>query len=125
MPIDPAVVTAICQIPRDFRRGDSSPIQLVARSGYEAVKDTLSVAELRDHLERDPALVLDWVVWSEDKRATEGWYFSPSGDGAHVGYVGLEEPASYFSPLAEACAQFVYREVASIHSHDRHRDRTT
>lgn len=122
---DPGIVAAICTVPRDVRAGAGSPVHLVHRSGYRAVRDTITAAEIRQQLSNDPSLIDEWENWSLDKRTSEGWYLLLYGAGGRVGYLGRIDPEVFFPSRSEACAEFILREIASIDSHDRHRDRTT
>jgi hypothetical protein len=119
---DSATVARICSIPRDFRAGLGSAAQLVALSGYRGVRDMLTAAELVDYLQTPPTLVEDWHIWSQDKRTSDGWCLSFHSAGGSIGYVGRTDPEVQFPSHAEACAQFIVRELASIDSHDPHRD---
>jgi hypothetical protein len=119
------IVAAICAIPRAFRRGDRSPVDLVAASGYRDVRDTLNDSQIRAQLARDPSLIEDWALWSQNKRTSDGWYFTLHGAGGSVGCVGSADPEHLYPSSAEACAQFILREVAGIDSHNTNRDRTT
>jgi hypothetical protein len=123
--IDSLVLAKICSIPQDFRGGSLSPRQLVADSGYRDVRSTLTVGELAEYLGARPALIDDWYIWSQDKRTSEGWYLSLWSAGGCIGYVGRRDPELQFPSRAEACAQFIVRELATIDSHDPDRDRTT
>lgn len=111
MALDPSIIAALCQLPRSYRAGVHSLRDLVAASGFGTIRDSITSQDLRPFLERHADLIDDWIRWSEDKRTREGWYISPAGNGAHVGYVGESEPARYIAPLAEACAQFILHEV--------------
>ena len=124
MPSDSSLVRAICKIPREFRRGNISPRESLERFGYDSAREAVTVAALRSCLEEEPELITEWLHWSEDKRTSDGWFFSVRDDVGEVGYLGRAEPPTKFTPLAEACAQFVHREIESIHSSGRIRDRT-
>ena len=123
--IDPAIVAAICALPRDFHAGAGSPIRLVQQSGYRGVHDAISAADIAQHLIADPSLIDEWQRWSWDKRTSEGWYLQLHGEGGYIGYVGRTDPEVYFSSRTEAVAHFILREIASIDALDSHRDRTT
>ena len=87
------------------------------------MRDTLERSEILEQLTRDPSLVEDWVSWSEDKRTSEGWYFLLRDYGGTVGYLGSSEPDLVFTSSAEACAEFILREVAGIDSRNATRVR--
>ena len=118
MSIDPSIIAAICAIPRLSRESNKSRIELVADSGYPTIRSSLTAADLRVYLNDNPGIVNDWEGWSEDKRTSEGWYLSSSGQGATVGYVGRADSQVYYQSRVEACAQFIVYELGEIASHD-------
>ena len=115
MTADPSTIAALCELPRAFRVGSQSSRELVSASGFAAAQGSIAPHDLRLFLEQHPDLIDEWVRWSEGKRTSEGWYLSPSGEGAYVGYVGRPDPPHYVAPLAEACAHFILHEVTQIH----------
>lgn len=105
------LIAAICRIPADFRRrGDVSRSEILAESGYFADPDALEVATLAAHLADHPELVHDWLVYSEDKRTSKGWYFGQRPSGAfEIGQ--LAGGSETFTDPCMACAAFILREI--------------
>jgi hypothetical protein len=82
-------------------------------------------------LRREPALIDEWQTWSENKR-TDGWGFQGAEKPYRVFNLSIfgRRPNRYtiipekivvndsfdFSDRAEACAEFIVREVQSIAS---------
>jgi hypothetical protein len=109
------IVAKICALPVQFKfRGNVSIVQLVAESGYHTDPDALSVAAVSAHLHENPDLIDAWLMYSEDKRTSSGWYVSQRSTGTfEIGYHPAGERISV-SGRAPACAEFIVREVRSI-----------
>jgi hypothetical protein len=110
------VVVKVCFIPADFhRRGDVSVVYLLEESGYDTVRDAITVPILQQHLQGQPSLIDDWAGYSEDKRCSSGWYFD---DGRYsTGYFSSEAGRSreqVFTERTQACAEFIKHELESI-----------
>jgi hypothetical protein len=110
------VVKSICAMPVDFhRRGDVSVVRLLEESGYEASRDAIGVAEIRQHLEAHPRLISSWAGYSDDQRCSSGWYFDDSR--CSIGYFSSSAGTSreqVFGERSQACAEFIKHEVDSI-----------
>jgi len=119
MPTSPTVqdvVVKVCSIPADFhRRGDVSVVYLLEESGYDAIRDAITVPILQQHLQAQPSLIDDWAGYSEDKRCSSGWYFDDTC--YSTGYFSAEAGQSreqVFAERTQACAEFIKHELASI-----------
>jgi hypothetical protein len=111
---DDDVVDNVLRLPRDLQAGGMSPAALVAASGYAQRPAALTLAALAAEFRRDPALIGDWLSYSESKRVSSGWYLSrASGDRWLVGFY-TTGPEHAFTEAAEACATFVSNEVAAL-----------
>ena len=111
MPSVAEVVTAVCRLPIDFRRGKVSAIALVRRSGYLAAPHEVTAERLADRLATDPDLVDAWLTWSEDNRSTPAWYIESLGKGGfEVGYYDHGRTSQVvFDDRISACAEYVRR----------------
>jgi hypothetical protein len=108
-----SVVSAVCQIPLEYRQPEGLSLQhYVEESGYFAKPEELSVAAVVSLLRQNPELVDQWFFFSEDKRTSDGWYVMDDGDRAVVGQIG--GPKIVFSDRAEACAEFIVREIREV-----------
>ena len=119
MPTPPTVqdvVVKVCSIPADFhRRGDVSVVYLLEESGYDTVRDAITVPILRQHLQAQPSLIDDWAGYSEGKRCSSGWYFDD--DRHSTGHFSSKAGRSHqqvFPDRTEACAEFIKHELESI-----------
>lgn len=105
------MIAAICRIPTDYlRRGDVTLSQLLSESGYFDDPNALDVAPLAAHLADHPELVDDWLVYSEDKRTSQGWYFGKQTSGAFEIWQ-LAGGSKTFNDPYVACADFILREI--------------
>jgi len=109
-----ATLDTICRIPEVFR-GGKSPRSAVRASGYASIRDQVTPADVARHLEQNPAYIDAWELYSLDKRTSGGWYFVREESGWRVGSVSISYPDEYFESVAEACSQFVLREVEAIY----------
>ncbi len=114
MTVGSSIIANVCILPLHFRTGNKSAIQLLNESGYSGDPASLTVERIVQFLEANPALVEAWLSWSQDKRVSEGRYFIETQDGFLVGYYPNGE-RQLFSERKRACAEFVIREVASLH----------
>ena len=108
-------VEDVCRLAWDYRvMRTLSARELLARSGYADRWRSITVGLLADTLRQHPDWVDAWIQWSEDTRASSGWYVSGRGDAAFdVGYYPTVPPVRYGDRI-EACAVFVRCELASI-----------
>lgn len=107
------VIENLCHLPANFQGGGKSPVQLIAESGLAQCESALSVEAISTCLSRHPALVAQWLQWSEDKRVSSGWYFMRKSSKFVVGFSPKGETL-YFTEALPACAEFVIREVRAI-----------
>ena len=79
----------------------------IARSGYCDVRPTIGPGDLLDVLLHEPDLVHQWILYSEDKRTSGGWYVLRTAE------VGRLEPKvlEHFDSLSRAVAEFILREL--------------
>lgn len=100
----------ICNIPRDFRGGKKSPLDLVRESGYYSASADLGTDDIERYLAMHPRIIDDWLGWSEDKRTT-GPYFLRNRHGKFVigSYPGGFE-REYRDPY-RACATYIIEET--------------
>lgn len=109
------VVEKVCSIPTDFhRQGDVSVVYLLEESGYDAVRDGISVPIIQQHLQAHPHLIDDWAGYSCDQRC-DGWYFDDSlFTIGRVSSEGGRSQVQVFGERAGACAEFIKHELESI-----------
>lgn len=110
------VVEKACSIPTDHhRRGDVSVVYLLEESGYDAVRDAITVPIIQQHLQAQPHLIEVWAGYSEDKRCSSGWFFDDSH--SRTGYYSSSAGRSQeqvFSERSLACAEFIKLELESL-----------
>jgi hypothetical protein len=109
----------VIALPRNFASRGSALIEsLLQESGYFAVHDQVTERAIRDALLRNPEAMSEWLEFSENKRASSGWFLRRAGASEyHVGHFPATEnshgPAAY-SEEAAACAAFIKREIEDI-----------
>jgi hypothetical protein len=108
-----------CSLARDYqRRGNASPWQLLQESGYLEKRTAIDVATMRGYFLAHPEGVGEWLLYSDNKRVSSGWYFSEADSAAAyvVGYFPTDpkRPDRRFTEAAEACATFVKSELEQM-----------
>jgi|SRR5579862_6671763 len=108
------VVANICEIPLRFKAGNVSVWILVNESGYRESSKVISVEAVSSYLAEHPHLVKAWLLYSDDKRVSSGWFLAErAADAFEVGHYPKGKTLS-FSDRYRACAEFIIREVGSV-----------
>jgi hypothetical protein len=114
-PIVQDVVQKVCAIPADFnRRGDVSVLYLLEESGYDTVRDAVTVAIIQQHLQAHPNLIDLWAGYSDDKRCSSGWFFDGRYTTGHYSSSAGRSQEQVFTARSQACAEFIKHELESI-----------
>jgi hypothetical protein len=105
-----ARLMAILRISRDTAPGGVgvSIQDALIRTAYVGLRVTFNAIDLRPLIAADPALIEDWLAYSDDKRTSGGWYIRRTGE------IGpLANPGSRFTypSIEEAVAEYVVREL--------------
>lgn len=91
-------------------RGAGLPLhEAIRRSGYEALRGGLNTADLVPLLKAHPDFVEQWLMYSEDKRTSGGFWVT--GNPIEVGSLTATEPPLHFPSVEEAVAAFVVKEI--------------
>jgi len=91
-------------------RGSGLSLEEALRSAkYSEHRSTFEVGDLVSVLESNPELLNQWVLYSEDKRTTGGWYVL--AEKREIGQVNDSKSVRDFSTLEEAVANFVISEL--------------
>jgi hypothetical protein len=116
------ITDAVSMMPQDFRRlGNMSMLGLLRASGYLTCPEAITEELLERAFVAQPERIDAWVLLSEDKRTSEGWYIRPPracyiGATWEVGY-HPNGPRQTFPGAARACAFFVKREAEDLRSY--------
>jgi hypothetical protein len=113
------VVAKVCSIPSDFHtRGDVSVVFLLEESGYDTVRDAVTVPIIEQHLQAHPHLIDVWSCYSCDQRSSSGWFFD---DGrcttGHYSSSAGRSREQVFAERSQACAEFIKLELESWRDH--------
>jgi len=112
-----ADIARIAGLAVEFRKSGKSMQALVRAARYAELRAWLTHPSLASYFAEHPELVDGWERYSEDKRTSEGWYFSRGSRNAEVGYVGQKMPSPAIESFTDpglACATFVLRELDSV-----------
>lgn len=89
-------------------KGAASIAEALAHTGYAAYRSAFDAAHVRALLEAHPALLEQWLAYSEDKRTEKGWYVLRDGE---IGQITRPTAQRSYASIDEAVAQFVVREL--------------
>lgn len=109
------VVGKVCSIPSDQnKRGDVSVVYLLEESGYDSVREAVTVPLIQRHLQAHPHLMDVWADYSADQRCSGGWFFDHrhSTTGYYTSRAG-QSHEQVFSNRSQACAEFIKHELES------------
>ena len=111
-------LNGLVSLPRKFNSvGNMSIYNLLKETGYFEIHDKISVESIRNTLAKSPESVEDWILYSEDKRSSSGWYFKQEDNQRYiVGFLGGKGNSSHdeYSNRLEACAIFIKHEIDNI-----------
>lgn len=111
-------VNKILSIPREFNNlRNTSIYSLLKESGYFETYNQVKEVDIAEALKKQPECITDWLMWSEDKRSSSGWYLKQNEFGKYtVGYFPERKDfkLTEYSDLTEACAVFIKREIEEI-----------
>ncbi len=113
-----SVTRRVCEIPSDFHSGGNQSVYILLRaSGYLKHPHLLTRDSIGRYLREHPERIATWQQYSEDKRASRGWYFTRDASDVEVGYFqarrGFRDVHQYAS-CEEACTEFILKEMADV-----------
>ncbi len=80
----------------------------IARTDYAAYRSSFGVPQVQALLAAHPALLEEWLTYSEDKRTEAGWYVLRDGE---IGQLQNPTAQRSYASTEEAVAQFIVREL--------------
>lgn len=108
-------LAGICDIPNQLdRQNNQSLRQLLKALNINRKDPKISIDEIKDYLEKKSNLIESWLLYSMDKRVSEGWFFIKLEKAKYiVGYLFKNSSKKEFkySDPAHACAVFIYNEL--------------
>jgi hypothetical protein len=111
-------IKGLIYLPSKFNNaGNISIYDLLKETGYLEKYEKVSVEEIRNGLARCAECVEDWIVYSEDKRSSSGWYFKKKDNKRFVvGCIDLNGNSTHneYENGVDACAIFIKHEIDEI-----------
>jgi hypothetical protein len=106
-------VTRISRIPSVWRTGELSVRQLFEPARSALADPAVFHAQVSSQLRKDPKLIEDWRVYSEDRRGGPSPYFVHHDKQTYeVGFFdGDRHEVQTYTDGVEACTDFIYRET--------------
>lgn len=77
----------------------------LSRTRYRELRPSFGELDLLSHLRERPALIKEWLLYSEDKRTDGGWYLLEDGT---IGHVSTRQETR-FPSIEQAVAAYVLR----------------
>jgi hypothetical protein len=110
------IVEVLIGLPRSFNiAGTKSISSLLTESGYCDYHDRISELLIASALSHKPELINEWLAYSEDKRASSGWYIKQDkSDAFIVGDLTAGGRVIEYHDKINACAVFIKQEVETI-----------
>lgn len=111
-------IANIIYLPRNFDSiGNVSVYSLLQNSGYFEMYDLVTEDAIREMLLTQPERMDEWMLFSEGKRVSSGWFIKKGAKGYQIGYFPAnnicDQPINYLDKAA-ACAAFIKREIEDI-----------
>ena len=79
----------------------------IAAARYRELRPSFTPSDFVPSIQANPALVRDWLMYSEDKRTSGGWYVLESGELGQI----ASEVRLRFPSIEVAVAEYVVREL--------------
>ena len=89
--------------------GNLSLDQALTNANYPKIRKTFEAKDLIALLRSHPEFIDHWILYSENKRTSGGWYVLR--DPMEVGRLIPQRDATRFSSIEEAVANFIIREL--------------
>jgi len=113
-------IRRLIHLPHELHRINTvSIIELLRESSYFDNYNNISVENIHDALNLYPECVNEWMQYSEDKRASSGFYIKQEECKKYIiGFINVNgnhnfQPVVYDDRI-EACAFFIKKEAESI-----------
>lgn len=112
------IIKEILFLPTKFYTDENNSVySLLKEIGYFNVYDDIQEYDILKALSDYPECFENWLLLSENKRTTSGWYFKRNEvDRYVVGYFPAKGDLQHqeYADIKEACAAFIKREIEDI-----------
>lgn len=114
------VIKKIISLPVDFNKiaNSKSIYSLLRETGYYEIYNKVTEGVIELELINRTQYIAPWLIWSENKRSSKGWYFFKNENNKFVvAYLGPDEKNesnTEFDHAVEACAQYIKKEIEDI-----------
>ena len=112
------IIQNILKMPVEFYSvGTKTLIDLFNESGYLQEYNDIEIEDLLLALRNNLKYLDKWIEYSENKRASYGWFIQAKNNEYLVGYLNegyICENMNTFQDKAEACAFFIKMELESL-----------
>ncbi|MBK7567981.1 MAG: hypothetical protein IPI31_09160 [Bacteroidetes bacterium] len=109
-------IEKICLLPLNVKLEQKSASQLLAESLYYIFSETISIEDIKTHLNNAPHLIDHWLEWSDNKKGS-GLLLIISETQNFVRYVSANGELLFehgFQNKTDACSEYILREIIEI-----------
>lgn len=115
-----SIVQNVIGLPEKFYQFGNklSMSDLLKQTNYLDVKDQIEDIDVQKSLLEHPEHINHWLVWSDNKRNSSGWFFEKNSYGQYVvGYLDSKMGRineQNFPNNISACSYFIIKELQDI-----------
>jgi hypothetical protein len=115
-----SIIKQIIHLPLEFGKIDNnlSFYTLLRKTGYFDVYTNVTINAIVQELPNHQHCIEYWLIWSENKRSSDGRYFIKKDDQLYiVGRLsadGNKNEVFEFDNAVEACSAFIKREIECV-----------
>lgn len=113
------IITKLIFLPNLFDNLENVSIyDLLEKTGYFQMYEQISEKNIRKELTRHPECVAEWILYSENKRSSSGFYVKQENEHTYiVGYFNGKNQKhiqTSYTDRMNACAAFIKNEIEEI-----------
>jgi len=111
------IIKEILFLPVKFHTENISIYSLLKQSGYFEIYDDIQEIDILKALLKYPESIESWLLLSENKRTSSGWFFYQNENGKYVvDHFPTERDSENieYTDIREACAFFIKRKIEDI-----------
>ncbi|MDB5226366.1 MAG: hypothetical protein JWN78_559, partial [Bacteroidota bacterium] len=108
------VILKLITMPIEINKRNISVYEFLKELQYFKLYNDIKEDDIRNELEQYPDYIKYWMIYSEDKRSSSGWYLLKTNNTYIVDYFPNENQNLEFVNPEAACANFIKKEIEDI-----------
>ncbi|MFI9833771.1 hypothetical protein ACIHIX_39495 [Streptomyces sp. NPDC051913] len=112
MPADEDWLDRLLNLPRDYKEGSKSPLQLLEEANPPRLEKAGFTRLVTERLRRRPELIKDWQLYSDNRRTTPLLYMKEDGEVGVYDH-GYTDVVRHDNKV-DACADYVVRQTERL-----------